>query len=183
MAGTSRWRPAATTAIDDELVTALTGWFVEREELYRGAGAVSERPPVSARNAQEELLVAFGRDPAWGHAHDVVRRFGAAWEAWDLEAIMALMADDAVFESTGPAPDGRRIEGAAAIRAEWEAMFRDTKDASFTFEEAFVSGDRATARWVFAWTNDDGLPGHVRGVDVIRVRDGKIAEKLSYVKG
>ena len=134
------------TAIDDELVAALTGWFVEREDLYRGAGAVAERPPVSARNAQEELLVAFGRDPAWGAAHDVVRRFGAAWEAWDLEAIMALMADDAVFESTGPAPDGRRIEGAAAIRAEWEAMFRDTRDASFTFEEAFVlgrPGDRA----------------------------------------
>ena len=171
------------TQIDDELLTALTGWFVEREDLYRGAGAVSERPSVSARNAQEELLVAFGRDPSWAFAHDVVRRFGAAWEAWDLEAIMALMADDAVFESTGPAPDGRRIEGAAAIRAEWEAMFRDTRDASFTFEEAFLSGDRATARWVFAWTNDDGSPGHVRGVDVIRVREGKIAEKLSYVKG
>ncbi len=25
--------------------------------------------------------------------------------------------------------------------------------------------------------------GHVRGVDVFRVRDGKVAEKLSYVKG
>ena len=114
---------------------------------------------------------------------DVVRRFGAAWEAWDLEAIMALIAPDAVFESTGPAPDGRRIEGAPAIRAEWEGMFRDTRHASFTFEEAFLSGDRATARWVFAWTNDDGSRGHVRGADVIRVRDGLIAEKLSYVKG
>ena len=29
----------------------------------------------------------------------------------------------------------------------------------------------------------DGTPGHVRGVDVFRVRDGKVAEKLSYVKG
>jgi hypothetical protein len=25
--------------------------------------------------------------------------------------------------------------------------------------------------------------GHVRGVDVFRVRGGKVAEKLSYVKG
>ena len=30
---------------------------------------------------------------------------------------------------------------------------------------------------------DAGGPGHARGVDVIRVRDGKVAEKLSYVKG
>jgi len=173
----------ADARIDEQFLTALTGWYAEREDLYRGAGIVSERPSVPATSAQEQLLVAFGRDPAWSLAHDVVRRFGAAWEAWDLEAIMALIAPDAVFESTGPAPDGRRIEGAAAIRAEWEGMFRDTRDASFTFEEAFLSGDRATARWVFAWTNDDGSRGHVRGADVIRVRDGLIAEKLSYVKG
>jgi hypothetical protein len=32
--------------------------------------------------------------------------------------------------------------------------------------------------WRYSWAD-----GHVRGVDVIRVRDGKVAEKLSYVKG
>jgi hypothetical protein len=62
-------------------------------------------------------------------------------------------------------------------------MFTGTQDAEFRFEEAFVSDDRATARWVFSWTNDDGSRGHVRGADVMRVRDGLIAEKLSYVKG
>ena len=29
----------------------------------------------------------------------------------------------------------------------------------------------------------DGRSGHVRGVDVFHFRDGKIAAKLSYVKG
>jgi len=29
----------------------------------------------------------------------------------------------------------------------------------------------------------DGQPWHLRGVDVFRVRDGKVAEKLAYVKG
>jgi ketosteroid isomerase-like protein len=173
----------ADTRFDAEVMSALTSWYANREELYRGAGAVAERPAVPARSGQDELLVAFGRDPAWSLVHDVVRRFVAAWQAWDLDAIMALFAEGAVFESTGPAPDGRRIEGASAIRAEWESMFRDTRDASFTFEEAFVSGDRATARWVFGWTNEDGSPGRVRGADVIQVRDGLIAEKLSYVKG
>lgn len=173
----------ADPRIDDELVTAVADWYGEREGLYRGAGAVGERPRVSPTTAQDALLVAFGRDPAWAPVHDVVRRFGAAWEAWDLDAIMALMADDAVFESTGPAPDGVRVEGREAIRAEWEAMFTATRGASFTFEEAFVSGDRATARWHFGWTNDDGSGGNVRGADVMRVRDGKVAEKFSYVKG
>jgi hypothetical protein len=38
-------------------------------------------------------------------------------------------------------------------------------------------------RWRFTWSEPDGSPGHVRGVDVLRMRDGKVAEKLSYVKG
>jgi uncharacterized protein (TIGR03086 family) len=171
------------TRLDDELVAAVADWFADREDLYRLAGAVADRPDVAGLAPQDDLLLAFGRVPHWTPSHDVVRRFGAAWEAWDLDAIMALMADDAVFESTGPAPGGRRIEGRDAIRKEWADMFDATRDASFRFEESFVHGDRASARWVFAWTNDDGSPGHVRGVDVIKVRDGRIAEKLSYVKG
>ena len=114
---------------------------------------------------------------------EVVRRFGAAWEAWDLDAIMALMSDDAVFESTGPAPDGVRLEGAAAVRAGWEAMFSGTKDASFVFEESLASGDPATDRRGLFWTNDDGSAGHVRGADVMRIAGDKVVEKLSYVKG
>jgi ketosteroid isomerase-like protein len=29
----------------------------------------------------------------------------------------------------------------------------------------------------------EGKPWHLRGIDVFRVRDGRVAEKLSYVKG
>ena len=52
---------------------------------------------------------------------------------------------------------------------------------SFTEEESFVSGDRAVVRWRYAWDGSD--PGHVRGVDVLRFRDGLVSEKFSYVKG
>jgi ketosteroid isomerase-like protein len=114
---------------------------------------------------------------------DVLDRFAKAWEAWDLDAIMECLADDAVFESTGPAPDGVRVEGAGAIRAAWQEMFDNTTDPKFRFEEAFDAGNRAAARWRFSWRNADGSPGHVRGVDVLRVRDGLVVEKLSYVKG
>ncbi len=38
-------------------------------------------------------------------------------------------------------------------------------------------------RWLFTWTEEDGTPGHVRGVDVLTFRGGLVAEKLSYVKG
>lgn len=109
--------------------------------------------------------------------------FSAAFGSGDVDAIMALMTDDCVFESTGPAPDGHRYDGAAAVRAVWEELFTQTRDAAFTEEESFVAGDRAVLRWRFTWTEPDGGRGHVRGVDVLRLREGKVAEKLSYVKG
>jgi hypothetical protein len=39
-------------------------------------------------------------------------------------------------------------------------------------------GERVVQRWRYTWGG-----GHVRGVDLLRFRDGKITEKLSYVKG
>lgn len=56
-------------------------------------------------------------------------------------------------------------------------------NSKFTDEETFRSGDRSLVRWRFTWTNEDGSEGHVRGMDVLRFRDGLVAEKLSYVKG
>ena len=109
--------------------------------------------------------------------------FSAAFGSGDVDAIMALMTDDVVFESTGPAPDGERVEGAEAVRAVWVQLFGETADAQFTEEESFAAGDRGVLRWRFSWTEPDGSPGHVRGVDVLRFRDGLVAEKLSYVKG
>jgi hypothetical protein len=53
----------------------------------------------------------------------------------------------------------------------------------FDTEEAVVAGDRVTTRWRYHWTNDDGSEGHIRGIDLFKIRDGKVAEKLSYVKG
>jgi ketosteroid isomerase-like protein len=109
--------------------------------------------------------------------------FSTAFGRGDVDAIMSLMTDDCVFEATGPSPDGVRVAGSAAVRAVWEDLFGTTPDALFTEEESFVAGDRAVLRWRFTWTDADGSAGHVRGVDVLRLRDGKVAEKLSYVKG
>lgn len=112
----------------------------------------------------------------------MVGRFSEAFDRCDVDAIMALMTDDCVFESTSPAPDGERCVGQAAVRGFWERFFAGTTSPKFTAEETFGAGDRVTVRWRFTWGAGDSA-GHVRGVDVIRVRDGKVAEKLSYVKG
>ena len=112
-----------------------------------------------------------------------IERFNAAFNRHDVDAIMAAMTDDCVFESTGPSPDGGRFEGQAAVRAVWEELFRGSPTAHFDTEDCFAAGDRCTVRWRYRWTDADGSEGHVRGVDIFRVSDGKVAEKLAYVKG
>ena len=108
----------------------------------------------------------------------VIERFNAAFNRHDVNAVMALMTDDVVFENTSPSPDGERYVGQAAVRGFWERFFAGSPSASFETEEQFAAGDRAVVRWRYSWGE-----GHVRGVDIFRVRDGKVAEKLSYVKG
>ncbi|HEY7007466.1 MAG TPA: nuclear transport factor 2 family protein [Jatrophihabitantaceae bacterium] len=106
----------------------------------------------------------------------VVERFNAAWDAHDLAAALALISPDCVFESTSP-PDGSRAVGTEQIAAAWQPIFDDVS-SRFTSEEVFGSGDRIVQLWRYEWTD-----GHVRGVDVFRLRDGLVCEKLSYVKG
>ena len=112
----------------------------------------------------------------------VVDAFNAAFARGDVDAVMALMTDDCVFENTFPPPDGERHVGQAAVRRFWESFFASTESPRFETEEAFAAGDRVVGRWLFRW-GSGGSGGHVRGVDVFKVRDGKVAEKLSYVKG
>ena len=113
----------------------------------------------------------------------VIEQFGDALNDHDVDAMMALMTEDCVFDNTYPSPDGERFEGQEAVRYFWEEFFRSSPDAAFQSEDMFAHKDRCVLRWRYDWTNADGSRGHVRGVDVLRVRDGKVAEKLAYVKG
>lgn len=112
-----------------------------------------------------------------------LQRFNAAFDRHDVDAVMAAMTEDCVFENTYPPPDGERYEGQAAVRAFWTQFFAASPHAAFIAEDTFAAKDRAVVRWRYQWVDQDGKDGHIRGVDVFRVRDGKVAEKLSYVKG
>jgi ketosteroid isomerase-like protein len=109
---------------------------------------------------------------------ETITRFNEAFNAHDVDGVMALMTDDVVFENTSPAPDGERFTGQEAVRAFWTSFFTGSPHAHFDAEDVFAAGDRATVRWRYSWGD-----GHVRGVDVFAVRDGKVSQKLSYVKG
>lgn len=130
-------------------------------------GAFANRSLYRRANGGEQALLLL------------LERFNRALNAHDVVAMMALMGEQCVFENTYPPPDGERLVGQAAVAAFWRKLFADSPAAHIRIEELFAAGDRGIQRWRYSW----GERGHVRGVDVFRIEAGKIAEKLSYVKG
>ena len=125
-----------------------------------------------------------GIDPAQSAATlATLRSLLDAIDRRDIDGMMALLTDDCVFENTSPAPDGERIVGKANLR-EWFTRFQQASpEARFSEEEIVPAGDRVTVRWRYDWTGPDGAAGHVRGMELFRVRDGKVCEMFAYVKG
>jgi hypothetical protein len=69
-----------------------------------------------------------------------------------------------------------------------DAAFKESRFSDYEYdwqqyaedadEQFFDGSERAVVRWRYDWGE-----GHVRGVDIIRVQDGRLAESLAYVKG
>jgi ketosteroid isomerase-like protein len=110
---------------------------------------------------------------------DVVARFIAAFQDKDPRAIRDLVAPDCLMEAIQPAPNGQRVEGYEANVAFWEAMVAD-RSGTFETEEVVICGERAINRWRYRFGG--GEESSVRGVTLIVVRDGRIAEALAYAK-
>jgi ketosteroid isomerase-like protein len=108
---------------------------------------------------------------------EIMRRFNQAFLEHKPTMLKDLIAPDCVMESIQPAPDGTRYEGYDACFAFWEAIATDPV-AYFDVEDTIATGDRAIIRWRFNF--GDGRS--VRGVNLMRVRDGRIVEALGYAK-
>jgi ketosteroid isomerase-like protein len=110
---------------------------------------------------------------------EVIEQFNHAFVSHDPGVLAGLIGDDCVMEAIQPAPDGARYEGGQACLAFWQAL-ADDRTTQFEPEEVSVAGDRATIRWRYRF--GAGPADSVRGVNLMRVRDGLIVEALGYSK-
>ena len=113
----------------------------------------------------------------------VVLEFNEAFNRHDVAGMMQLISDNCIFENTDPAPDGAVYSGKEAVTQFWHGFFSESPNAHIEIEEIFGFGERCSMRWRYSWVDVAGKKGHVRGVDIFRVRNGSICEKFSYVKG
>ena len=121
----------------------------------------------------------------------LAQRYGEAWNRQDLDAIMDLHTEDSVFQAhaAGSPPD----EGKQAVREAFAGYIALLPDINFAERALHVGEDH----WVLESTmtgtvegaievdgesiGDRGARVEVDCVDVIEVRDGKVASKQTYL--
>ena len=111
---------------------------------------------------------------------DVLRRFNQVFLDHDPAPLAGLVDEHCVIERANPGRDGARLIGREACVALWTGI-ATTPDAFFVLEDVIVMGDRGVILWRFQKGQDE--TGAVRGLNLMRVRDGRIVEALGYVKG
>ena len=114
---------------------------------------------------------------------EILQAFADAWNRHDIDALMSLMTEDCVFESSaGPDVCGARYSSSEAVRAAFAEVWVTFPDARWNNPRHFVVGDRAVSEWTFTGTRTDRTRVEVEGCDLFTCRDGKIVVKNSYRK-
>jgi steroid delta-isomerase-like uncharacterized protein len=120
---------------------------------------------------------------------EFIDRYNDAWNAHDVEAIVAMHTEDSVFENhvTGDVNVGReRIAGAIG------GIFGVFPDLHFEGRRQYIREDLVVQEWTATGTHQGrmsrggvelaptGKRVDYRGMDVIPIRDGLVARKDVY---
>jgi ketosteroid isomerase-like protein len=125
----------------------------------------------------------MGAAPPVRATTDILRAFLAAFNAHDLDAIMAFFAEDCEFDMPrGPDPWGKRYVGKAAVREGLATRFAGIPDVHYDDDRHWVTGNQGVSMWLLTGTTVAGAAIRVRGVDLLEFRDGLIIRKDSYWK-
>ncbi len=112
-----------------------------------------------------------------------VRRFNSVWDAHDVDGIVEMFTDDVIFEASfGSQPYGERAVGREAARRLAAEVFERIPDLHFEEIRHVVTPGFAVVESVTTGTPVGGAPYELHLVDLLTIRDGKIAAKRSYRK-
>jgi hypothetical protein len=105
----------------------------------------------------------------------VVERLDAAFNARDIEAMVALFAPD--YDSVQPAHPDRAFSGREQVRENWSAIFAGVPDFRSELVRTCAAGDSVWSEWHWQGT---GL--EIAGVIVMGIHDEQIAWARLFVE-
>ena len=112
-----------------------------------------------------------------------VREFMKVWDEGDVNGILDMFTDDVVFEApVGKEPWGTRLLGKAASRESITDLFMRIPDVHYEELRHFVCPEHVVVELVRTGTPRGGARHEVHLVDILTIRDGKIAAMRAYGK-
>lgn len=118
---------------------------------------------------------------------EIVKQYLAAWNSHDAEALLALFADDCVYEDVAL---GRLEHGKERVGALIKSVFVDLANFRMEVKSAFGTGDWGATEWTMTGTfvhssvpslAATGKSFAVRGATVLELRNGKIRRNSDYL--
>jgi len=109
-------------------------------------------------------------------ARDLIERYNAAWNAQDVEAIVAFNAPGMVFQNHTA---GDRVEG-DEVRPHIAGIFERNPDLRFTGRRLYARDGLVVSEWTATATNREGRRVEWDGVDVFPFEGGLIVRKDVY---
>lgn len=102
-----------------------------------------------------------------------IEAYGRAWRERDVDGIVPLFTEDAVYRSSPFRPPHQGHEG---VRSYWEQATSTQQDLDLRFGEPVVEGNRAAVEW-WAVMRDEGEEVTLPGILVLRFApDGRCEE-------
>ena len=109
----------------------------------------------------------------------VIERYNDAWNAHDLDAVVAYHAPGMVFENHTA---GERAEG-GDVREHIGEIFSNWPDLSFRGRRLYVRDGLVVSEWTASATTADGRKLEWDGIDVFPFENGLILRKDVYSAG
>ena len=110
----------------------------------------------------------------------LLERLRDAANSHEAAAMAALFAED--YRSDQPLHPGRAFTGRAQVLANWTSVFEGVPDFVAELVATAVDGDTEWGEWSWHGRHPDGTPFAMRGVTLMVVRDGLIAEGRLYLE-
>ena len=107
---------------------------------------------------------------------EAIDRYNAAWNAHDVDAIVALHAPGMVFENHTA---GERVEG-DEVREHIGRIFANWPDLTFRGRRLYAREGLVVSEWTATATNGEGRKLEWDGIDVFPFENGLILRKDVY---
>lgn len=116
--------------------------------------------------------------PHRAQLHALVSDWMKSWNEHDLNKVISLFADEAIFESW----TGSKIQGKQKIKLAWSNWFIHHDDFHFEIEDLAIDEKTqdVVLTWKLNWLGQNKAPEIRHGIDFLHFENALITLKRSY---